>query len=149
MQRLHEAFNAQLSPESPSSLIPRTRGTLTPSTTNDSTRSTGRSSEDQWLVSLEQSPSVAHTSQQFTLALGVTSTMLSSDSLATPQSWLPSNNGHPASPIISTHLSSTDNDLLLPSANSPVPFKHDNDNPFDLDQYMVDIEGNTVSQPNS
>jgi hypothetical protein len=146
MQRLHEAFSAQLYP--PSSVIPRTPAVLTPSTTNDGTRSTGRSSQGQWRVSLEQSPSVTAT-QQVNSALDITSTMLLSDNLATPSPWLASNNRPPASPVINTHLSSTENDLQLHLASSPVPFKLVNDNHFDLDQFIWEIEGDTASKFNS
>lgn len=144
MQRLQEAFSARLSPGSPL-WAQRTPAVLTPSTTNDGTRSTGRSSEDQRRACFEESPSVAHASQQLYSAADVTTMMLSSDNLAIPHPWLASNNLPPASPIAATYVPGTDNDSLLPLANSPIPFRLGLDNNFDLDQYIFDMEGDILS----
>ncbi|RFU30669.1 hypothetical protein B7463_g5654, partial [Scytalidium lignicola] len=142
IQRLQEAFNAQLPAESPSSLIPQTPAVLTPSTTNESGRSTDVSfSQGQRRVPYQESPSVTRTSQQVALV-----TTFSADDLTQKSTSRASSNGSPAGPLDNRYPSSSNNDHSLSGFVSPISFNIFDDNSFNADQFMLDMGRNTTLQ---
>lgn len=152
VERLHGAFNNQFSTQRPAIAIPPTPEVLTPSTTNASHTSTGRSSQVPLRKEYQETPSLRTASRRIAEATGGASNLLEpvgDESDGQPTSTTIAT-GPPLWQLFATHISESCSASGFGPV-SPIPIRDlfGEMEPFGFDQYMEQNEATdlNISQP--
>lgn len=150
-QRVDGAFRTQMLANNPSSSIPRTPSVLTPSTSNDSSRSTDLSLQIQTREIYAESPRVKNASEKVVLTTDSRSAKLSSNELAKPSALLRPSSGPPLLPLTNTCLPNDNEGVAQSVENLPIPFRDFKDDAqmFNLEQAQFGIESSDPFDPTS
>jgi hypothetical protein len=139
VQRLHGAFNNQLSTPNSAIVIPPTPEVLTPSTTNASNTSTGRSSQAPAREEYRETPSLRSASRRVAEVTGVADNLVEpiGDEGNEPLASTTIDTGPLIWPLSATHIPESDNDLVL-RPGPPIPLQDflSQMEPFDFDKFL-------------